>query len=188
MILGGDEFGRTQGGNNNAYCQDNEISWYNWQLTPAQQDLLAFTRRVFALRRDHPALHRRNFFSGREIHGQDIKDITWLRPDGAEMEDEEWETAWLKCFGLRLDGHLDEVDEQGEPVVDSPLLLLFNADSADQDFELPRHEAGTRWRLELDTADPNASTDALFGEDEMYVVQDRALVLLVGVPDSDLPG
>jgi glycogen operon protein len=185
MLLGGDEWGRSQKGNNNAYCQDSEISWFHWDLSDQEKELLEFSRRVFALRREHPALSRKNFFSGRPIHGQDIKDITWLRPDGEEMEEAEWETPWLKCFGLRLDGHLDEVDEQGEPVVDTPLLLLFNADSAPHDFELPPQEAGTRWRLELDTADPHAPTDRIFVEDETYKVHDRALVLLVGVADKD---
>src|SRR5690606_5065650 len=128
MMLGGDEFGRTQQGNNNAYCQDNEISWYDWEIDERQQALLDFTRRLIQLRKEHPALRRRKFFQGRPIHGSEIHDISWLRPDGTAMTDTEWEADWRRSIAVRLGGDaLGELDRNGDPVTDNNLLLLFNA-------------------------------------------------------------
>src|SRR5262249_36547418 len=102
MLCGGDEIGRTQQGNNNAYCQDNEISWYDGALDEPRRALLAFTRRLIELRQRHPNLRRRKFFQGRPIRGSDVKDITWLSPDGTEMTEEDWAAGWQRCFGMRL--------------------------------------------------------------------------------------
>ncbi len=151
MISGGDEIGRTQFGNNNAYCQDNEISWYNWNLRPRDLELLEFVRRLTRVRHDHPSLRRRSFFAGRPIRGSEIKDITWLRQDGGEMTDEQWQAVWLKCFGVRLDGHLDEVDAIGLPIVDDVLLFLINASEYDLEFVMP----DPVWTVVLDTARPD---------------------------------
>ena len=176
MICGGDELGRTQQGNNNAYCQDNEISWFDWNLDESRQALLEFTRRAVHLRHRHPALRRRKFFQGRPIHGDDIKDIVWFRPDGREMKHEEWQAGWVRAIGLRLDGcALDERTETGEPVVDEDLLLLVNAAPEPVAFTIPAAFSEGDWRLELSTAEgvcesiaPGATLD----------VPGRALLLL----------
>ncbi|HET6312495.1 MAG TPA: glycogen debranching protein GlgX, partial [Chloroflexia bacterium] len=104
MICGGDEFGRTQQGNNNAYCQDNEISWYNWDWSDKDHDLFEFTRKLIQVRKDFPVLHRRKFFQGRRIRGSEVEDLTWFRPDGQEMTEAEWGSHTTRCFGMRLGG------------------------------------------------------------------------------------
>ena len=117
MICGGDELMRTQWGNNNAYCQDNEISWYNWDLSEEAQAMIEFTSKVINIRREHPALHRRKFFQGRRIRGSNIRDIVWFRPDGQEMNDEDWGNPHGKCLAMFLSGTgLDDVDEDGKPL------------------------------------------------------------------------
>jgi len=150
MLCGGDEIGRTQRGNNNAYCQDNEISWFDWDLEPRDEALRRFVGHLICLRKRHPNLRRRKFFQGRHIRGSDVKDITWLRSDGAEMTDEDWAAGWLRCFGMRLGEQLGEVDERGELVVDDTLLILLNAHHEPLPFVLPR-EPGPTWQLLLDT-------------------------------------
>src|SRR6185295_1682576 len=102
MICGGDEIGRTQRGNNNAYCQDNELSWHNWKLDRPARELLAFVRQLFTLRQQHPVLRRRRFFQGRRIRGSEVKDIAWFNPDGKEMTDEEWNQGFVRTLGMRL--------------------------------------------------------------------------------------
>jgi isoamylase len=154
MICGGDEMGRTQEGNNNAYAQDNEISWLNWDLTEEQQELLEFTRRLARLREEHPVFHRRHFFQGRRIRGSELEDLTWLRPDGIEMTEDEWNTHFTRCFGMLLGGDaMLEWDEHGERVTDDTFLLLFNADTSTIPFTLPRRSPTVRWRLVLSTSD-----------------------------------
>jgi glycogen operon protein len=156
MICGGDEIGRTQGGNNNAYCQDNEISWHNWDLDERRQALLAFTQRLVQVRHEHPVLHRRKFFQGRRIRGSEIQDITWLRPDGAEMSDEDWNSAAQPCLGMRLGGDaIDELDEQGERVTDDTLLVLLNAHHEPVPFTLPRAQEAVQWEVLVDTDAPH---------------------------------
>jgi glycogen operon protein len=154
MLCGGDEMGRTQGGNNNAYCQDNEISWLHWDLDERDRDLLEFTRRTAALRREHPVFRRRHFFQGRKIRGSELEDITWLRPDGNEMTDEEWNTD-VRSFGMLLGGDaMLEWDEEGERVEDDTFLLLFNGAPEPQDFTLPMTPTPAHWVVELDTSRP----------------------------------
>ncbi|MFC4426047.1 glycogen debranching protein GlgX [Deinococcus navajonensis] len=156
MILGGDEIGRTQRGNNNAYCQDNELSWYDW--SDVDEDLLAFTRRLISLRKAHPALHRRKFFSGRTIRGEDVRDIMWLRFDGQEMSDEDWSNPQTQSLGLFLDGDgLDDVDESGNPLRDDDLLLLLSSSYVDLPFRLPDFQHCGEWELLLDTTDDHAA-------------------------------
>ena len=159
MLLGGDEIDRTQRGNNNAYAQDNEVSWYSWALDDDARALLDFSRRVVWARKRHPGLRRRNFLHGRIIRGDNIKDVTWLRADGQEMTDDDWHAPWLKCFGLRLSGDLDETDSDGNRIVDNDLLLLLNASEIDLDFVLPDH-TGRPWTLEVDTARPEIEDGA----------------------------
>jgi glycogen operon protein len=154
MICGGDEIARTQGGNNNAYAQDNEISWYDWSLDDRRRDLLDFTRELVRLRRVHPALRRRKFFRGREIHGQDVKDIVWIRPDGQEMGEDEWSHGWTRSIGMRLEGAaLNDRTEDGEPIVDSDLLILLNASSEPVQFTIPAGLSEGTWGLEIASAD-----------------------------------
>ena len=158
MICGGDEMGRTQGGNNNAYAQDNEISWLSWELSDADRELLEFTRRLAKLRLEHPVFHRRHFFQGRRIRGSELEDLTWLRPDGEEMTEEEWNTHFTRCFGMLLGGDaMLEWDEHGERVTDDTFLLLFNADRNTVPFTLPRRTPDVRWELVLTTSDPSAA-------------------------------
>ena len=138
MLLAGDEMGRSQGGNNNAYCQDNEISWVNWNLSAADREFLAFVQRVIALRREHPVFRRRNFFQGRAIRGSDSKDIHWFKPDGNEMSDEEWAHDFARCLGVYLSGEaMDERDHRGRPIRDDNFLLLFNSHHEAIQFCLP---------------------------------------------------
>ncbi|MGE5596544.1 MAG: glycogen debranching protein GlgX [Hyphomicrobiales bacterium] len=158
MLLHGDEVGRTQQGNNNAYCQDNEITWQRWDLGSEERDLLDWTRRMIALRRDHPVLRRRNYFRGRPIRGTDIKDISWITPSGREMGDAEWHDPETRTLGMLLAGVASDLtDEEGKPVVDDSLLILLNADHENVEFRLPPAPAATRWIFVLDTAEPDAA-------------------------------
>jgi glycogen operon protein len=154
MICGGDEIARTQNGNNNAYAQDNEISWFNWNLDDRRRALLEFTCKIVNLRHKHPALRRRTFFHGRAIHGQDVKDIVWLQPDGAEMADEQWSAGWTRSIGVRLEGGaLNDTAPDGEPIVDSDLLILLNAHTESVCFTIPAGLSEGAWNLEIATAD-----------------------------------
>lgn len=178
MICGGDEMGRTQGGNNNAYAQDNEISWVNWELSPQDRELLQFTRQVARLRREHPVFRRRHFLRGEHVRGSELEDITWLRPDGSEMSDRDWHGAGVHALGLRLGGDaMREWDEQGSRIVDDTFLLLLNADGEPVSFTLPGAAEQVVWGRVLDTAAPGAPEVELPRGSE-YVVQSRALVVL----------
>jgi glycogen operon protein len=155
MISGGDELGRTQRGNNNGYCQDNEISWTNWHLTPTQKDFLEFSRRVIKVWKDHPVLRRRKFFQGRRIRGAEVLDIAWLDRSGREMTDETWSSPNVQCLGVRLNGDaIDEVDVRGERIVSDTVLLLLNADVEPVAFVLPATSPLERWETLVDTSDP----------------------------------
>jgi glycogen operon protein len=158
MICGGDEIGRTQRGNNNAYCQDDEISWYDWDLDDERRALLDFTRRVIALRRDHPALHRAKFFRGRRIRGTDVRDIMWYRHDGLEMTDEDWSNPVTATLGLFLAGQgIDDFDPDGNLVVDDDFSLLVNGSEIELDFVLPRAATPGPWQLLVVTSDDRAN-------------------------------
>jgi glycogen operon protein len=157
MICGGDELGRTQRGNNNAYCQDSEISWYDWELDDERKALLAFTKRIIALRRDHPAFHRSKFFRGRRIRGTDVRDIMWYRHDGREMTDADWSNPVTASLGLFLAGQgIDDVDREGNLVVDDDFCLVLNGSENDLDFKLPKATSNGQWQLLLDTSDDAA--------------------------------
>jgi glycogen operon protein len=155
MIRSGDEIAHSQQGNNNAYCQDNEISWIRWEMSPENVELLEFTRRVIRLWRNHVVLQRRKFFQGRSIRGGDVKDIAWIEPSGKEMSDETWNHSFVRCLGMWLSGaEMDEVDETGERLVGDSLLILLNAHHEDIAFRLPSLPAGKFWELLIDTAEP----------------------------------
>jgi glycogen operon protein len=181
MISGGDEIGRTQNGNNNSYCQDNELAWYDWRLGDDRRVLLEFTQRLLELRRTHPNLCRRNFFQGRPLHGSGISDITWLRSDGQPMTEAEWSANWVRAMGVRLDGNsADVVDARGHPVRDNNLLLLFNAGDDDVPFKLPTLLPKVVWEVAIDTSNPSTGEVPLrlTGGSEVKV-PGKSLLLLV---------
>ena len=181
MLLAGDAIGHTQSGNNNAYCQDNEISWLDWSPEKVDHDLLAFAQRVVAVRKDHPVFRRRNFFQGRQIRGAGVKDIAWLRPDGEEMTDEEWTNDFARCLGVSLSGRAaDEVDERGQPVHDDNFLLLMNAHHEEIPFVVPEAPSGSGWFAILDTScQTTRNPDAYYAAASKYPLQARSLALLV---------
>src|SRR4029453_13911257 len=169
MLLAGDELGRTQQGNNNAYCQDNEISWVDWELDEDSEALVEFTRAVIALRRDHPVLRRRKFFQGQAIHGSGVKDIGWFTPDGAEMDETHWRASDVSTLGVFLNGEeLPDRGPRGQRMVDASFLLLFNGGTEPALFTLP--------------GDPWAK------ESELVAATGLASVAPPGPPRAPLPG
>jgi len=179
MVLAGDEIGRTQLGNNNAYCQDNQLSWTDWNLDEPRQRLLEFTRRLIALRNAHPVFRRRDFFQGRPLHGGGVQDLSWLRPDGQEMSDEEWEHEHARCLGVHYSGSaLNEVDRRGRVLRDDDFLLLFNGHHDAVSFVLPSLGNGP-WHLVFDTVGehPEVRPQA-FGGGQAYELEGRAMAVL----------
>jgi len=153
MLLAGDESGHTQQGNNNTYCQDNELTWLNWDLSEERSELLIFARQLIALRRSQPVFQRRRFLQGRPIRGEQVKDIYWLRSDGVEMSDADWQAGFVKCLGMGLVGdQLDEMDERGEPIRGDTFLILFNAHYEPMQFQLSNRGANLAWDVIVDTA------------------------------------
>jgi len=183
MLAAGDERGRSQGGNNNAYCQDNATSWVDWTPGAAAAALTEFVRRMIAIRRAHPVFRRRDFFQGRPLHGGGVKDIAWLKPDGAEMSDEAWSHEFARCLGVYLSGAaLDERDARGEPVLDRDFVVLFNAHHEEIAFRLPALGAG-RWFALADTARGDGLVaGGTFGAGADYPLAGRSLALLVQAP------
>jgi glycogen operon protein len=178
MILAGDEIGRTQRGNNNPYCQDNEISWVDWNLQPWQRELLEWTKRMIRLRQSQPVLRRQTFFAGAAPNGNGPKDITWLRPDGREMTSDDWLRADLHAFGMLLAGEsLDELDERGRPVTGDTLLVLMNAAPDPVRFVLPAVEGS--WELFEDTARPSERGVRPLGA---YPLEARSLAVFIQRP------
>jgi len=150
MVRAGDEIGHTQSGNNNAYCQDNEISWLNWEN--ADQQLLEFCRRLVLYRKRHPVFRRRKWFQGRQLYGSDVRDIGWFKPDGGEMTEDDWRMGFAKSLGVYLNGtSLTSPDAMGEPISDATFYLVFNAHHGPLGFILPAGEWGQRWAPVLDT-------------------------------------
>jgi hypothetical protein len=155
MLLGGDEISRSQAGNNNAYCQDNLVSWFDWEH--ADHDLFRFTARLITLRRNHPVLRRRRFFLGRPIHGQGVGDIVWFRQDGEEMTEDDWNTGFAKSFAVFLNGDaLHDLDERNERTVDDDFLLLFNPHYEPLEFSIPPSLSGDPWFEADETTDGTA--------------------------------
>jgi isoamylase len=177
MLLGGDEVGRTQGGNNNAYCQDNEVSWYDWEA--ADEQLLAYTRWLVEFRAEHPVFRRRRWFEGTSIRGTELGDIGWFRPDGTEMTDEDWESGFAKSLGVYLNGEgIPSSSRRGEQVTDDSFYLVFNAHAEGLDFTVPESCGQGRWRVVLDTtqAAPEAGEEVKPGGD--VSVAARSVVVL----------
>ena len=181
MLCGGDEMGRTQHGNNNAYCQDNEISWVSWNLSKPQQALLDFTSSLIALRQLHPVFRRRRFFQGRRIRGTEVKDLSWLRPDGKEMTDDDWAQGYVRCLGVRLAGHaIEEKDSKGRPLLDDTYLILLNAHHEPRPFTLPAHKRGVLWQPVLDTSlsHPDGKLVTILRGGTRYDLEARSLAVL----------
>jgi glycogen operon protein len=177
MISGGDEIGRTQQGNNNAYCHDNEISWTCWSLMPEQQEFLDFTRRLVRFRRQQPTLMRRKYFQGRPIRGADVKDIYWLAPSGREMTDVAWNAPFVRSLGVLVVGNaLDELDERGRQLAGDTLLILLNAHFEEVPFMLPATDVGYEWVRILDTIESRVP-ELRFQGGAKYPLQGRTLVL-----------
>ncbi|QDV38397.1 glycogen debranching protein GlgX [Tautonia plasticadhaerens] len=177
MMLAGDELMHTQGGNNNTYCQDSDISWLDWNLDDTRRDFLDFVKKVSRVWRTFPVFQRRNFFKGRPIRGKDIKDLSWLDPSGQEMGDEAWGAGFVRCLGMRLAGDaIGERDERGEPIVSETILALFNAHWEPVPFTLPDHQPERHWEVLLDTAAPDAAP-ASYPQGQQYDLKGRSVVL-----------
>jgi glycogen operon protein len=180
MLLAGDEFSRTQKGNNNAYCQDSPLSWLDWNLDEERKRQLDFVRRLIDLRRKQPVFRRRHFFQGRAIHGTDIKDLYWIRPDGMEMSELDWSSPHARCLGMGLLGdQIVECDERGQPVRGDSFLILMNAGDAAVPFRLGARQRQVAWTLVLDTYDGvNAMPQTVFPHMAEYPLQGRSMAVL----------
>jgi len=181
MLVAGDEMGRSQGGNNNAYCQDNPTNWVEWELDAAQRAFLAFARRLVALRRAHAVFRRREFFAGAPLPDGVTKDIVWLQPDGGEMTEAEWHQGFARCLGVFLSGAaLTETDARGTPLADGNFLLLCNAYHENLEFAVPAFGAPGAWRLVLDTSidAPDGGAGRAFASPGRYPLRGRSLALL----------
>jgi len=177
MLLGGDEIGRTQHGNNNAYCQDNEISWFDWQN--ADHELLSFMQRLGKFYRDHPVFHRRRWFQGRPIYGEGVSDIAWFTHKGQEIEGSHWDEDYAKSFVVFLNGEeLSTIDTGGERIVDDRFYLVFNAHYEPLIFTLPAREWGVGWLKEFDTLQGWSDDGKVFVAESEFVVEARSLVVL----------
>ncbi|OJH34314.1 glycogen debranching protein GlgX [Cystobacter ferrugineus] len=161
MIVAGDEMGRTQGGNNNAYCQDNELSWVDWNLDERRQALLDFTSRLIHFRDTQPVLQRRRFFQGEHIWDSEHKDLTWFRPDGTEMSSEDWQKPFVRSLAFLLGGDaIPSPDERGQRIIGDALLVLLNAHHEAVSFTVPPPTEGKRWVIQLYTASDELGPDA----------------------------
>src|SRR5262245_30674776 len=176
MLLAGDELSHTQGGNNNAYCQDNEISWLDWNVDEHAGRFLEFVKRATRVWTEQPVLKRRKFFQGRSIRGAGIRDVSWFSPTGKEMSDPDW-GGHVKCLGMRLAGDLiGEVDERAEPIVGDTLLVLLNAHHEPIPFTFPATRVDHRWERLYDTAE-DVSPPAVHAAGESYPLRDRSVAL-----------
>jgi isoamylase len=182
MLVAGDEIGRTQRGNNNAWCQDNELSWLDWELDDAREELLQFTRRLLVLRREHPIFHRTQFLNGKGSPSG-LPDAWWFRPDGRRMTAADWQNDTAHALGVFLNGKgIGSVSAQGEPIIDSSFVLLLNAHHEDITFALPPRRFGPRWRVELSTANPRAPATLLTARGAAHV--DARSLLLLRQPEA----
>ncbi|HEV7147292.1 MAG TPA: glycogen debranching protein GlgX [Pedococcus sp.] len=182
MLLHGDELGRTQGGNNNAYCQDNEVSWIDWKLDQDQVDLITFTQQLVRLRREHPVLRRRRFFAGSASHGgeSEIGEIAWFEPNGTHMDEDSWANGYARSVMVFLNGQaIPELDTRGQRTVDDHFLVIFNAHSEPLDFTLPDADYGDGWTVVVDTAVDEKGEGKTYSPGDTVVAQDRSTVVLL---------
>jgi glycogen operon protein len=178
MIAAGDESGRSQQGNNNAYCQDSPLTWLDWDLDRGRKELLDFVRMLTRLRREQPVFRRRRFFQGRPIRGADIKDIYWAKCDGTEMTEEDWCCGSARCLGMGLVGsQIEETGERGEPIFGDSFLILLNADRAPIPFLLGPQDRPVRWIVVFDTQDPLAEPRE-FEHQTFYPLGARSMAVL----------
>lgn len=177
MLRSGDEFSQSQAGNNNAYCQDNSISWMKWKLSDGEKSLLEFTKKAIQLWKNQPVLQRRKFFQGRMIRGELVRDVVWLTPLGEQMTDADWHKHYTRCLGMRLEGQMDdEIDERGRHITGDTLLILFNSHNGPIQFLMPPHAEREFWQPLLDT-----STTAVLQRvraNESYPLQGHSLAVL----------
>ncbi|MBX5462955.1 MAG: glycogen debranching protein GlgX [Steroidobacteraceae bacterium] len=180
MLLAGDELGQTQGGNNNAYCQDNEISWLDWDLTDDERAFLEFVSQIVVFRRRHPVFSRRRFLQDRTL-ADGVKEVAWLRPDDQELSDEDWNTSFNRCLGVYMAGTaIERVDRRGKPVKDNNFLLLFNAHHEEIPFQLPEFHEGGGWQLLLDTAnEKHPFEQKAYEAGAKYPLQGRSMAVLI---------
>jgi isoamylase len=184
MISHGDEMSRTQQGNNNAYCQDNELTWIDWNLDDEKRSLLNFTSKLVHLRHTQPVLRRRKYFQGRNIRGGDVKDVAWLAPDGHEMTDEAWNADFVRSLGMLLNGTaIDEVDERGQPIIGDTLLVLLNAHDEKVPFTLPALESNQQWRRVFDTYEAHGP-DRIYKPAGRYPLEGRSVAVFRVVPPA----
>ena len=190
MLLAGDEFGRSQRGNNNAYCQDNEINWLDWDILPSEeQEFLDFTRRLINLRREHPVLRRPRFMHGLQISKTTgLRDVEWISPGGGAMSDYHWQEPKARCFGLLLAGDAGEYfTADGYPETGNPILIILNAGPTTVPFRLPTVRAADHWRCLLNTAQPQqAAGDLLIdmsGDFQMEPWAVTMFALVIASPD-----
>ena len=186
MILHGDEMGRTQDGNNNTYCQDNELSWVDWELDEHQEEMLWFTQRMIALRREHPIFRRRRFLQGvvREDAGSVLKDVEWLGTDGEPMTEEEWNDAQNKCLTMFLNGSaIPEPNSRGERIEGDSALVVFNASGNDVDVVLPGEEYGAEWEVVLGTGD-TIDVGSVFDAGQQVVRPGHSMLILMRPPET----
>ena len=177
MLLSGDEISRTQQGNNNAYCQDNEISWTNWK--DADDELLAFTQQLIALRKDHPVFCRRRWFQGQPIKGVGLEDIAWFQPDGEEMTEEHWTKDFAKSMAVFLNGRgIHTPGPKGEQIVDDNFYLIFNAHHETLEFKLPGAKYAKNWTRLLSTADGKIEPGEVYPAESVIEVEGRSILLL----------
>jgi glycogen operon protein len=188
MISGGDEIGRSQKGNNNAYCQDNELSWFDWENF--DESLLYFTRNLIALRRKHRIFARRKWFQGRPLHGTGVKDLAWFTPDAKEMTEEDWKAGFAKSLGVFLNGDaIASTDMYGDRVTDDSFYLIFNAHHEPLQFALPDGSFAPNWLKVIDTNDPPRRRDRRKAQQEVAAggkieAGPRSLILLQKI-DAD---
>jgi glycogen operon protein len=176
MMLGGDELGRTQQGNNNAYCQDSDISWFDWNLGDDANALFAFTKRLIKLRQSYPALSRSRFLTGQLDETLGVRDVTWIDANGGEMQDANWKDASMKCFGMLLDGRAQRtgIKRRGE---EKSVLIVMNSYEGVVDFTLPPHATTQTWSLLIDTNMPAGNPAEAFKPGSVYQVTGRSLLL-----------
>lgn len=177
MLLGGDEMGRSQKGNNNAYCQDNEISWQNWETI--DKDLLDFTQKLIAFRKSHPVFRRKRWFEGRPLHGSALRDIEWFNIEGKAMNSEDWGKKYVKSLCVFLNGTtIPSANPRGDPVVDDSFYIIFNAETETIDFTLPTSEWGEKWIKEMDTAEGWMENKTVYNAQDKIKVEGRSLMVL----------
>jgi glycogen operon protein len=182
MLLAGDELSHTQQGNNNTYCQDNELTWLKWDLSAEERHFLEFVQNVIHIRRTQPVFQRRKFFKGRAIYGADVADISWFEPSGEPMGEKAWNAGYNQCFGFALAGDLiGDVDERGDPITGDSILLLMNAYHETIPFTLPSRYEGQQWHGVLDTARPDSGPDVC-PAGKPYELQGRSMVVLRSEP------